>query len=500
VKTRFLRHVPPVAGCTVFLLAVVVPTLALLLHCVQDGRRPVGGFALSVRQWGLLAKSVGLAVLGVVMATGISIPGAYVVGRLGRLSRHPLLTTMLVAPLLFPPMVYVFGWQRVLPVTFPQPVQCIAVWALWAYPIPALLIGMGWARVGRHTYNAALLDTSPASAFVRAALPMLWPHAALSSLILFVVFLGEYSVPHACGLMVYATELLGWATESAHPIDTLWPSLPPAVLILAAVIAVRRAWGRYVLAEDMDTQSPAVRGVSVRLTLLAAACFAVAAVVPVAALVADLRSAGEMERAVRTYGVELAESLVVAGVSGLIVMGMGVSLAVVRPLRRPVLLWAIAFGALPGALVGEAILAAYRSVPLIYEHWLLVVLGYTARFAWIGVVAVALVSRATPEEVTHQARTDGADETAVMLRIHAALSWPTLLFAASLAAAMSLSEVATSWLVRVPSLRLIAHILMEKFHRPEGGMLSALSLWLVLSAVPAAVLLAVVLRRQRCKP
>ena len=497
VRPRFARYVLPAAGCTVFLLSVAAPTIALLTRCTLDGEHPAGGFTLTVRQWGLLGRSVGLAALATVISLVVSIPGAYVVGRLGRLSRRPLLAAILVAPLLFPPMVYVFGWQRVLPAALPGAVQCVGVWALWAYPIPALLIGTGWSRFGRAAYEIALLDASPASAFTRAVLPRLWPHIVLSALVLFVLFLGEYGVPHACGLLVYATELLGWSMESRFPIDTLWPSWPVGALIVAAWMVVRAAWGRCFAGDDTGAGDADVRGSSASLTFLAIACAGVAAIVPMVALAADLESVSVIGTAIRMYHGELLGSLAVAGSSGLVVVGMGIGVAAVRRLGHPVLLWTIAFGALPGALVGEAILSAYKSVPAIYDHWWIVVLGFVARFGWIGVSAMMLALHATPEELAWQARTDGAGEAGVTLRIHAVLSWPTLLFAACLVTALSLSELPTSTLVRVPTLGLIAQTLMEKFHRFEDGMLISLSLWLVMAAIPAAVLLMVVLGRVR---
>ena len=497
VRPRFIRYVLPTAGCAVFLLSVAVPTIALLARCALDGERPAGGFTLTGRQWGLLGRSVGLAALATVTSLVVSIPGAYVVGRLGRLSRRPLLVAILIAPLLFPPMVYVFGWQKLLPAAFSGGLQCVGVWALWAYPIPALLIGSGWSRFGRAIYETALLDAPPASAFARAVLPRLWPHVVLSALVLFILFLGEYGVPHACGMMIYATELLGWSMESRFPIDTLWPSWPVAVLILAACAIVRVVWGRCFAENDTGTADASARGASASLTLLAVVCVGVAAIVPTVALAADLESASVIGTAIRTYHGELLGSLAVTGSSGAIVVGMGVCVAAVRRLRRPVLLWTIAFGALPGALVGEAILSAYQNVPAIYNHWWIIILGFVARFGWIGVSAMMLALRAAPEELDWQARTDGADEAGVSLHIHAVLSWPTLLFGACLVAALSLSELPTSTLVRVPSLRLIAQTLMEKFHRFEDDMLISLSLCLVMATVPAAVLLAVVLRRVR---
>ncbi|MFH0982523.1 MAG: hypothetical protein V2A79_13440 [Planctomycetota bacterium] len=495
MKPRLFRHGLPAAGGAVFLLALVLPTVALSARCIRDGEPPTGGFAISARQWALLGKTVGLAALGTAAALVVSIPAAYVVGRLGRLSSRPVLSALLVAPLLFPPMVYVFGWQRLLPNSFPAGIQCIGVWALWAYPIPALLIGTGGSRFGRGAYEAALLEASPAAAFRHAVLPLLRPHISAAAAILFLILVGEYSVPHACSVLVYATELLGWSEESPRAIDTLWRTLPLSAVLLAALAAAWWSWRRSVAAEDSVEGSP-VRGTSGVLTLLAAACFTCATLVPLASLGIKLTSLHAMQEAIGTYSRELLESLVVTGSSGALVVGMGVGVAAVRPLRRAILLWTVVFGVMPGALVGVAIVSAYQTFPMVYDHWPIVVLGYVARFGWIGVLVMATARRAAPEELVWQARIDGADETSVIVRVQAALSWPTLLFGAALAAALALSELPTSTLVRVPSLGLIAHILIEKFHRFEDDMLISLSLWLVLAAVPAAVLLVTVLRRQ----
>ncbi|MCH8243344.1 MAG: hypothetical protein IH897_12155 [Planctomycetes bacterium] len=64
---------------------------------------------------------------------------------------------------------------------------------------------------------------------------------------------------------------------------------------------------------------------------------------------------------------------------------------------------------------------------------------------------------------------------------------------------MSIADVATSSLVRVPSFSPIALILIEKFHRFEDGMLISLSVWLVGATLPATILLMLALRRENVK-
>ena len=73
--------------------------------------------------------------------------------------------------------------------------------------------------------------------------------------------------------------------------------------------------------------------------------------------------------------------------------------------------------------------------------------------------------------------------------------WPTVLCGTLVAAAMAMSDVPVVSLVEVPSLPMIAKIVVEKFHRFETGMLVSLSLWMVASVLPGAFAAFVVLRR-----
>ncbi len=61
---------------------------------------------------------------------------------------------------------------------------------------------------------------------------------------------------------------------------------------------------------------------------------------------------------------------------------------------------------------------------------------------------------------------------------------------------MALADVDVVAIVQVPSPHMVAAILIEKFHRFETGMLVALSLLMVASVAPGAILVAVILRRQ----
>ena len=326
----------------------------MFLRCILERAAPRDGFVVTQRQWLLLLKTAALAGAATVTALLVAVPGACVVARTGGGSGRALRGTLLAAPLLFPPMVYVFGWQRILPPAFPGVVACVGVWALWAYPIPALLLGARWARWGRGIYDAALLDTSPVRAVISVVLPVSARTVAAAATVLWVLFLGEYSVPHACGLSVYATELLGWAEDSAHAIDPFWLSLPLAGLMLAVVVVLGGAARWRGGSKVTDDDGAGGRRPSRRLTVLAATNFVVAALVPIAALAVKLLSLAAMCRTFQTYRVELAQSLTVAGLSGLlaVLMGVGLTMRHAPPARS---------GALGAGVRGAARRARRRS-------------------------------------------------------------------------------------------------------------------------------------------
>ena len=525
-----------VAGGLIFLLALAWPTVALVGRCFtqeapgraaptsrEDAGReslsaraeprgsgeaggaevrgsmaaPTDGFSYSRRQLGLLGRSVWLAACATLVALVLSLPGAYVVGRMGSLARHPLLVMLLGAVLLFPPMVYTFGWQRLLPVGFPGGLSCIGVWALWGWPIPALIVGTGWIRTGRASHEAALLATTPGAAFVRVGLPLLRRYVLLSALLLFILFTGDYGVPHACGLRVYATELLGWAQNSSLTIDTVWPALPAVGVTLVALVVVVLLWRCCLAEEEVEVEARPEAFSATGLTLIALVCFAVSFMLPVGWLVFDASSFEALRRSFEVYQTDMVWSLglALAGGTCAVVMGMGVT--ALGRWGNVGLAWAVLSGALPGALIGAALVAGYQAVPVVYDYAPIIVLAYVARYGWIGVLVAWLARRASTVELRAQAESDGAGSLDRLTCLDWPLAWPTLVGGVGVVTALSLGEVAATALVRVPALRLCAHVIIEKFHRLEDDMLIALSLWLMLVILPVAGLLCLVLRGRR---
>ena len=484
---RIAARIIIILSVAVFAAALVYPPVAALCRPVPDGGASAAIRTTAHPSLWLLARSSALAAGATILALVLALPGAFVIGRTlyGPMRRLRLAVALTVLPLLFPPMVYGFGWDRVMGGRVGY-LLCVWVWASWAWPIPALVLGGVWARSGQDAYHEALTVTGPLRAMAWIALPALRAPAGICGLILFAFFLGDYSVPHSCGLMVTATDLLAIAESGARTAALFSASAGVSVVILAALgAAVAVAWTTPPTRYD---RSQTVRSTDRRLPWITVVIVLATMGPPVWRLTRNVAMAGAIRRAVETYGMELIGSLLIALAAGVVSVIMGMGVVAWRRAWRGAAFWSLVAAALPGALVGQCLISGYLPIGLLYDHWPIMVLAYVARFGWIGVLAAWMVRSAADREQMQAARMDGADEPAVLWQVGYRAHWPVLLAAVSVVTSLSVAEVATTSMVRVPGVTPVSLLLVEKFHRFEDDMLVALSFVPMLTALPAVVM------------
>lgn len=473
-----LRRLFIIPALALFVAAILWPAMALFLTSLGDGIAPRDGFTFTTGQLWLLVRTLLLTLVGAALcmipATGL---GIILVSR----RVHEITVALLAAGLLCPPMVYAFGWQRILPASISPELRCVFVWAVWAWPLAAVVIGAGWSRAGKEPYAAALLDCRPLTAMLRIGLPAIAPHLVSAYLLLVVVFLGDYGVPHAFGLRVYATELLAWTSESNHAIDALWAAVPPAVVILLALVAVMYVLRRCAFPEP---QSHKVRMCGRRLYFASWVLMAVGWFIPLCVLMRSLTGKILWE-SIQIYGPDLVYTVAVALAGAAVTMVLGICAAPNNRFRRKLLFLSLLFGTLPGAVVGQAMIAAYNRAPTyaIYDSWVIMALVHLARYAWIGLLVGGIALHSVGRSVIEQARTDGASDWQLATHVLLRPTLPLMLGLGGIFIALAVGDVAASTLVRVPGSNPIALMIIEKFHRLEDGMLVALSLMLVATAI-----------------
>jgi ABC-type Fe3+ transport system permease subunit len=491
-------------GVGIVLPAVVIPSAVTVVRSVAAGVGPAGGWGFSARQAVLLVKTVELAVPAMLLAVLLSVPvaGALGAGRRGWAGRA--LWALVGCPLLLPPTVLAFGWERFF-LLFgwrpPDGLLCVWSWACWLWPIPAALLGSGWAVSGRAAYQAALLDTGRWRAFAAVGLPALSGHILAAGSALLVIFFADYNVPHACNLQVYATELLAWAANYPGPINVLWRSVPLVALLLVVALGVWKHRRHLPDGSSASDMTPARREVRARFGW----CVCLVLVVgPQVGLLARLDGIGAFVEMGRTYRPEITAGLIFALVGGLAAVLTGLAVWTWGAWMRPGAIVLLVVGFLPAALFGKALSVGYVAVPAVYDHWPILMLAYAGRFAWIGVLTGWLIRVASPGELEQTARLDGGREDQVFWRVCVGTQWPVVVCAWLAAGGLCLAELAAVSQVALPQYGLLSMILIEKFHRFEEQMLVSLSLTLQVLPVLAALLLAGIVsggrRGVRCAP
>jgi ABC-type Fe3+ transport system permease subunit len=489
-----IKYAAASAGLLAFASAMVYPPVVLVIRSILETVYQSGEPAMTTAlPMSLLLRSVLLAAAAAILAVALAMPAVSIVGRLDGARAGGWIIFLILLPLLLPPMMYAFGWQRLIGV-IPGWLGCIWVWASWAWPIPAFIIGAAWIRSGRQAYLHALTVTGGAKAFLYIGLPALRGAIVASFLVVFVFFLGEYSVPHAWAQIVFATGLMDRASSSPRAVDTLLPSLP-IVFIALATLAVAAYAGRR--AFDAET-SGSIRGATRRRitgAVILVVLVALSVGVPLTRLVLIARWPEAATVTVEIYGTEIGQSILLAVACGASSVLMGICLIGVKRLRTAALVWSIAWAALPGALVGHAIVLAYLPIPSVYDHWIKMLIGYLARFGWIGIVAAWLVWRTANQRLIDAARVDGATDWEAVWHVAIRKDWLALVAAIVIITVLSVAELPTTSLVRVSSIAPISTLIVEKFHRMEDDLMIGLSLSVAVAALPAALIAAITARR-----
>ncbi len=468
--------------------AIVWPTIAVIADCLAARETANSAAVFTGRQGILLLKSIGLSAGATALSLLLAIVPAWGLAQ-RRGTTHFLFLFCLSGVVLCPPMVYVFGWQRLLPASTNPWAMCLFVWAAWAWPIASLILASGW-QACQGPYEAALLEAGRARAIIHVLVPNLRPYAGVSALVLFVMFFGDYGVPHACGLIVYATEILGWAANTSGAMETVLPSIPATITILMGLAAI--AW--FMLAHQPNAAGHnESREESFGPVIWVALALGLASwLVPITVLLWHAGAVSPFGEALRTYAFDLRWSFGTALAAGFLVAVFACSTVLMHRTRFLIVGWSVAFGALPAALVGKALVMGFNrpEMAAIYDHAAIVSLGYFSRFAWLGALAGLVMARDLRSESAAQAAIDGATPTDILRFLILPNHRRLLAALVFMVAALSLGEVPTTTLIRVPAFAPVSLTIIEKFHRFEDEMLIALSMILVAASLPAALTIA----------
>lgn len=382
----------------------------------------------SARLWQLLATTLLRAGAVTVAALALGVPLGLIVARTDTPGRWPAFALHLL-PGLLPPYLLALGWFHLFGrsgmlgnelsarLLFGE-LGAVAVQALAFAPVVTTLCALCAWGMDASLEDAARVAARPLRVLVRIVLPAAAPGIALAAILVFALALSELGVPMFLRVEAYPAAVFARLGGIDYAPGEAVALVLPLVVIALALLALERR-----LTASRDYAVLGLRGAGrtpLELgrgrTVSAAGC-AVAALLALAPLAALGRVGlagsgfGEIAQWIgRSVGVSLSSAALAA--TGGILMGIPLAHALVRGrggARLPDGLAVLGF-VTPAAVLGVGLIGTWNrpSTEWVYGSLAIVVLGFVARYAAVGIRTCASVLATLPPNLEESAAVAGA--------------------------------------------------------------------------------------------
>lgn len=372
---------------------------------------------------------------------------------------------------------------------------------------------------GRVAREAALLETTPARALLRAVLPLGLPGFAAGASLVFLLAITEFSVPEALRVQpvlasdVYTRFGVNYNGQAAALSALVLIAIALAALQLVLVLFRQQPGELQLLAED-DRSSPPLRSDAGYKALRFAGWLVgvLPALAIAAVLVYTLRGpAGYVQVIVRVWKLSIQEfvfSLQIAGMTAILCAVSGLLFgSLLATMRRPLaarLLLLTGF-ILPGPVTGMALkmmlLLPPGSLPFGIDDWLAhldgtlapLLTAYWLRFTPLTALLCEYQLRRVPREWIDAARLETSGVVGSIRVWGWFATWPAVLGGALAIFALALGEAGSTVILIPPGPTTLSIRLMTLMHYAPTAEVSALCLLIALPSLailPAFVLLA----------
>lgn len=417
-------------------VAALLPLASLLAEALSSPAELIAVLTAS-RPWTLLARSVGLSGAVTALALVVGTPLGVLIGRSD--VRGGVTAAVLHAfPMFLPPFLLALGWFQLFGrrgllgseasarVLFSE-LGLMLVLGLAFAPIVTSLTALGVAGIDPSLEEAARTMARPWRVVTRILLPASSPALALAGVIVFALAFSELGVPMFLRVEAFPAAVfarLGGIDYAPGEAFALVLPLLPAALLLRALerrFAGRRSLAVLGLRGRGRTPLPLGRWRAFLSSALWAT--AVLSLAPLAALAARAWSGGGFAELPRWLGRAPLNSLVTATVAATLVAlhGLVVGHAVARGLPGSRWLDAVAVLAFvaPAAVLGVGLIDVWNrpSTQAVYGSLAIVIVGFFARYAVVGVRTVAATVTQSPVHLEEAAAACGASYPRRLLRI-----------------------------------------------------------------------------------
>jgi len=493
---------------------VAIAGLAPIAAIAVESFRHNGHFSLNyyrelisaARFWPLLGNSIRLALATTAVCGLIGVPAGILFAKSDLPLRSGFMW-LLTVPFVLPPYFVALGWARVV-ARIGQSASdwlfgfggCVLVLSSVFLPITLLLTFASSSNVDRRLEEAARLLSGWPGVLRRVTLPLSAPGIAFSLVLVFLLAMGELSVPSFLRYPVLpvlsftqftASYNFGAATAAAVPLAAI---AFVGVLVESAFLRDRdyrfQSTGQTLFISLRHWKNPLA-------ALMAAFCFALV-ILPLSALFADAFSPAAMHQAMQRAGASLVRSVIYSAVAATILMALGFLLGdvMLRQARQRILNFlTLALFAIPGTVLSIGLVRLWNtpSTWFIYATPALLILGYTAQFCAVTTRLSLAGLMLVPKSLDEAGRLSGAMWARRLFRISIPLSARTLICAWLAAYILCLRDVPIALMTAPPGADPLSARILTLMANGAPPMIASLCLIMAIaSLIPLAILARVI--------
>src|SRR5438552_5554428 len=460
----------------------------------------------SARFWPLLGNSIRLALATTAVCGLIGVPTGILFAKSDRPLRSGFMW-LLTVPFVLPPYFVALGWARVVAHIGQNASDwlfgfggCVLVLSSVFLPIAMLLTFASASNVDRRLEEAARLVSGWSGVLRRVTLPLSAPGIVFSLVLVFLLAMGELSVPSFLRYPVLPVLSFTQFTASYNFGAATAAAVPLAVIAFVGVL-VESAFLRD---RDYRFQSTGQtlfislsRKRSGLAAVIAALCFAFV-IFPLSALFADAFSPAAIQEAMQRAGASVVRSVMYSAVAATILMALGFLLGhvMLRDARQRILNFlTLALFAIPGTVLSIGLVRLWNtpSTWFIYATPVLLILGYTAQYCAVTTRLSLAGLMLIPTSLDEAGRLSGAMWARRLFWISIPLSARTLVCAWLAAYILCLRDVPIALMTAPPGADPLSARILTLMANGAPPMIASLCLIMAIaSLIPLAILARVI--------
>jgi iron(III) transport system permease protein len=496
----------------VIAIAGIAPIALMTIESVwHGGRLSLDNYrqlTIAARLWPLLFNSVAIAGATTALCGLVGVPLGLLFSKSDIPGRFSLMW-ILAVPFVLPPYFMALAWTRLLVhMGFSsQPLfgfgGCILVLTSVFLPITMLLTFASSSSVDRRLEEAARLVSPWTGVLRHITIPLSTPGVLFSFVLVFLLSIGEFSVPNF--LRIPTLPVLSFTEFTAsYNFGAATAAASPLALVAFAGAIVETALIRDRVFSFRSTGNVLKilplggwKTLSLLVVVFWASVFVIA---PLLALVSDGLSGPSIAEAIRRGCDSLVRSLSYSATAATILTALGFLIAYFmrQTVNQLLPTLTLALLSIPGTVLAIGLVRLWNtpSTWFIYATPVLLILGYIAQYSAVTARSVLAGLMLVPSSLDEAARISGASWVTRVTRIWIPLSWKALACAWLAAYILCLRDVPIAMVAAPAGHDVLPARILTLMANGSPSLISSLCLMMIVAALLPLVILTFVARRR----